>query len=359
MAALHLETIMPTPVSSALLFLALATGAVAVSQDASRPAPTPSSAASRRITLDVVVTPKTGPPAAGLAQSDFTVLDNKVARPITSFAAVAGPQTPVTVLLLIDTVNTDVRTVDYERQQIDKFLRSSGGRLPHPTSLAIFSDNGTQLENRYTADGNALGDALDQAQIGLRAIGKDTGLAGAEDRFGLSLNALLSLLSKEAAMPGRKIVLWVSPGWPYLSGPRTDLTAKQEQALFSQVTQISTGMRDANITLYSVDPLGTGQDLATESYYREYLDGVAKPSQVDVASLALQVLAVQSGGLALGGDNDIAGMLDRCMADTAPYYELTFDAPAAEHPNEYHKLDVKVSRPGLIARTRAGYYNQP
>ncbi len=213
--------------------------------------------------------------------------------------------------------------------------------------------------NRYTADGNALGDALDQAQIGLRAIGKDTGLAGAEDRFGISLNALHSLLANEAAVPGRKIVLWISPGWPYLSGPRTDLTAEQEQALFSQVTHISAAMREANVTLYSVDPLGSGQDLASQTYYREYLGGVAKPTQVDVASLALQVLAVQSGGLTISGNNDIAGMLDRCMADTAPYYQLTFDAPLAERPNEYHKLEVKVSRPGLTVRTRTGYYNQP
>ncbi|HEY2548237.1 MAG TPA: hypothetical protein VGI46_19350, partial [Candidatus Acidoferrum sp.] len=40
------------------------------------------------ITLDVVVTPKSGAPVSGLQQQDFTLLDNKAVETITSFKAV-------------------------------------------------------------------------------------------------------------------------------------------------------------------------------------------------------------------------------------------------------------------------------
>ena len=58
-----------------------------------------------RIFLDVIVTPKSGPPVSGLQRQDFTLLDNKVPQTITSFQAVDGRQAPIEVILLVDAVN--------------------------------------------------------------------------------------------------------------------------------------------------------------------------------------------------------------------------------------------------------------
>jgi hypothetical protein len=69
------------------------------------------------------------------------------------------------------------------------------------------------------------------------------------------------------------------------------------------------------------------------------------------------VIAVQSGGLAFESTNDIAGALQKCLADTVPYYEITF-APATDGaPDEYHQMEIKVAKSDLIARTRTGYYS--
>jgi VWFA-related protein len=95
------------------------------------------------------------------------------------------------------------------------------------------------------------------------------------------------------------------------------------------------------------------------SYYKNFLKGISKPSQVDVGDLGLPVLAIQSGGLALNSTNNIAGLLQECVADSAPYYEISFDPPQAERRDEYHHLEVKLAKPGLTARTRQGYYAQP
>jgi hypothetical protein len=96
-----------------------------------------------------------------------------------------------------------------------------------------------------------------------------------------------------------------------------------------------------------------------DSFYKEFLKGVSKPTQVQLGDLGLQVLAVQSGGLVLHLGNHIAGLLQDCITDSVPYYEISFDAPQAERPDEYHHLEIKLAERGLIARTQQGYYAQP
>ena len=69
--------------------------------------------------------------------------------------------------------------------------------------------------------------------------------------------------------------------------------------------------------------------------------------------------ALQSGGLALVSSNNIACGVHECLTDSAPYYEISFDAPTTKRPDEYHRLEIEIAKPGLTARTRQGYYAQP
>jgi VWFA-related protein len=320
--------------------------------------PPPASDPTSRIDLDVVVTPKSGPAVAGLQQQDFILFDNKSPQRITSFQARSGSQDPVHVILVIDAVNTGYQIIAYERGQIDKFLRANGGRLAQPMTLAFFTDKGTQIEEGFSTDGNGLSESFDHYDIGLRDIRRSSQYE-ANDRFQLSMTALRELLEKAAKLPGRKMIFWVSPGWPILSGPRIDLDYKQQNQIFSTVVGLSTQLRQARITLYSVDPLGTNEGVGRTFYYQDFLKGVSKPNQVNVGDLSLQVLAVQSGGQALASDNDVAALLQKCLADTEAYYELSFVPAPADHRDEYHNLLVQVAKPGLTVRTRTGYYAQP
>jgi VWFA-related protein len=309
--------------------------------------------------LDVVVAPKSGPPVADLQQQDFTLLDNKAPQTTTSFEAVTGREASVEAIVVIDAVNAAVRTVNYERIQIDKLLRADEGRLTHPIALAVFTDKGIQLVGNFSNDGNALSAALDREDVGLRIIGRSEGLYGAAERLELSLQALRQLLAAEAPRQGRKVILWVSPGWPLLSGPRIELDSKQQKQIFADVVSLSTQLRQARVTLYSIDPLGASESLSRASYYKDFLKGISKPSQVQLGNLGLPVLAIQSGGLALNFSNDIASLLQECLSDTTPYYRISFDPPQAQQRDEYHHLEIQLAKPGLTARTRQGYYAQP
>jgi VWFA-related protein len=324
---------------------------------AQQPAPPPTPVG-KSIDLDVVVTPKSGPPVAGLEQKDFTLLDNKTLQPITTFHAFSGPDAPVEVILLIDAVNTGFQHIAYERSEIDKFLRANGGKLTHPMALAIFTDAGVRTQNKFSSDGNELAALLDQETIALRAIGRSAGFYGAEDRFNMSMQALQQLTTLEALHPGRKMILWVSPGWPLLTGPEVQLDQKQQQHLFAAIVEASTELRQTRITLYNINPLGASENSLRTFYYEQFVKGVTKPYRVNVGNLSLQVLAVQSGGLVLNSSNDISAMLEQAFRDAGAWYEISFQ-PASAEPNEYHQIDVRVDKPGLIARTRTGYYAQP
>lgn len=322
-----------------------------------------------RITLDVVVTGKSGKAIKGLEEKDFTVLDDGHPQKIVSFQAVGvgdsgtnaeAGEAPAKIILLIDEVNTGFSRVAYERDEIKRFLLQNGGTLAHPTVLAFFSDSGIEIQENSSRDGNALLATYEQHGTALRSVRRSEGFYGALERFQLSMKALQSLVDKEEKQPGRKVVLWISPGWPMLSGPNVELDSKQAQAIFTSLIFTSTSLRQARITIYSVDPLGVADAGSINStYYEEFLKPVTTARKAQVGDLALQVLSTQTGGLALRASNDIANQLDRCLADVENYYTLTIDAAPGDQPNAFHTLSVKVGTAGLTARTRNGYYSKP
>lgn len=312
---------------------------------------------SRAISIDVVVTPKSGPPVGGLQQKDFTILDNgKQPQPITSFQAFDGSNVPV--ILLIDSVNTDFNVVAQDRIEIDRFLHRNGGHLSHPTALGILTDDGVQLQGKYTQDGNAMAAAMDKLTIGLRYLTRATGTEGEGERLEISIKALRTFVAYEAGKPGRKVILWVSPGWHLLSGPEINLSGSQQKAIFDEITWLSTELRDAEMTIDAVNPLGVNEGLGRAFMYEDYLKGVKKPGDVNFANISLQVIANETGGLVVSS-TDISGLLQQCMDDAGPYYRMSFEPPPAEHRDIYHSLTVKVDQPGVTAHTTTGYYDEP
>lgn len=342
------------------LFVSLLPAAVPAGAQQSLPAISPPgpSSSSQQIRLDVVVDSRSGQPVNYLGQQDFTVLDNKSPRPITSFKIVTPAKEPVEVILLIDAVNTPFNLVASMREQTENFLKAHEGALAHPTSVAVLSDDGVQIDNDFAINGNILSDSLERHQIGLREINRSSQW-GASDRLNICVKALHQVVDYAAKLPGRKIVLWISPGWPLLSGPRIDLTYKQQQQIFDDVVSFSSGLRQAHITLYDVNPIGAAESLLASNYYENFLKGLAKPGDAQPGNLGLQVLAIQSGGLVSVGNSDVAAMIQKCIADANSWYEITFDPPPPDKPNQYHHIEVRLDQPGLVARTHNGYYANP
>jgi VWFA-related protein len=355
-----------------------------------RPAPAPDSAAGQ-VQLDVLVEAKPGAPVSALEQKDFTILDDKKPQNILSFQAVDSFPTAsaqeVQVVLLLDLVNSPFEQTAIIQQQIVKYLQQNGGHLPYPTSVAIFSKDGLRLQPTPSTDGNHLAAQLNAT---IRVVGPAPVSLGQVERFQLSLATLLSIAENEAKSPARKLLIWTGPGWPMLAGSKYTSSSQDRQRDFDAIVAVSTQLREAHIALYSISSTSQAQ-LATPGLppggipygmpaaeapqqtritpnmttpaegtsYKEFLKGVKSSKQADAGYLALQVLAVQSGGRVLAPNNDLAGQIASCIGDLSPFYRISFTPPHADHPDDYHELRVEIAKPGLTAHTNAGFYNQP
>jgi VWFA-related protein len=325
--------------------------------------------ADSRMVLDVTVVDRSGHPVTGLQQQDFTVLDNKVSTSITGFQALAPsssataapqPDPQGQIIFLLDEVNTNFSHNTRARDQLMQFLRQVHGPMPQPASIAILSDAGIRLQGQPLSDANQLISVIDANNHGLRTVSRAAGFYGATERLQLSLRALSLLAAQEMKVPGHKTVIWLSPGWPLLSGPGVDLTPKTEESLFHSLVDLSEQLRLARITLDSVDPLGTDDSGGLRAvFYENFLKPVASPRQIQAGDLALQVFAVHSGGRVLVGSNDVAGEIAACVADAQADYVVSFAPGNNDPPSAFHAVQVKVDRPGVTVRTKVGYYTQP
>ncbi len=320
--------------------------------------PSQNSTASQGIRIAVVVDTKSGQPAAGLTQQDFTVLDNKTPRPITSFKVVSAASEPVHVILLVDAVNMPYQALSYTRQGIEKFLKAHEGKLAYPTTLAILTDQGAKIVQDFSSDGNVLNDIFHSQQIGLREINRSSEWGGVE-RLQISLQAFRQLAGFAAGIPGRKVVLWISPGWPLISGPQVILSTRDGRQIFNDVVSISNQLRQDNLTLYNVNPWGVNESLGRADYYEAFLKAPANANDVEPGALGLQVLAIHSGGLAIESNSDVAGNIETCLNEFRSWYEIAFDPLPADRPNEYHHIEVRLDKRALTVHTTDGYYANP
>lgn len=312
-----------------------------------------------KIHLDLSVHSGAGQPVPALREQDVTVLDNGTAQRLSSFKAVPAGQGTAEIIFLMDAANVQHVNLSRQQEELQGYLRSVG-KLPHPATIAVLTDKGVKIQKGFSSDGPELSKLLDGYIADLRVIGRSAGYWGETERLDLSLKAMSQLVAYAETLPGRKFLIWISPGWPLLSGPRMELDNKQQASLFHEIVSFSNELRAARVTVYDVNPFGLNQSLMSANYYRTFVKGVRKAKETEIGDLGLQVMAVQSGGQTLTTNNDITAGLRECVAETESWYEISFPMPPAEGANEYHHVEVRLTGDAkLTARTRDGYYAQP
>lgn len=336
-----------------------------------------------RIILNVHVSDASGKPSTQLKESDFTLIDDQKPHKLVDFRAVkgSGENEATHVILVFDVLNTSIRQLRYLVKETEKYLRQGDGPLDYPMTIGLFSgagvdagqpsrDRSTLLDEirRRAADlhttGCVEGGTADEiapfpSVMGAGGIRASTrGLACKNQRFVSSVTALRRLAEEQVDIPGRAIIIWTGPGWPMLTdrGFSPD-TPEMKENFFSQLVNVSTALREAQITLDAVALPGTTSDPdSPHALDIDFFEGVSTQDKVRAGNLGLHALAHQTGGQILASSNDIARDLAACIADAASYYVLTFDSPPAAAFGEYHSLAVQVDRPDLRVRTNTLYY---
>src|ERR1043166_5766877 len=179
-----------------------------------------------------------------------------------------------------------------------------------------------------------------------------------------TLGALKYIVTGMSELPGRKTVILFSDGFKMFE---TDASGNQEPSpVFDFVRQLVDFANRASVVFYTVDARG----LQTLGFTAEDNVSDTSPDAMNTAQQArsdelhdtqdgLSYLAHETGGFAILNNNDLAGGVQRILADQSYYliaYEPdsdTFDAAK----RKFNKLEVKVLRKGASARYRSGFFN--
>lgn len=309
---------------------------------------------------------------------DLTLFDNR--RPIAASSLRLLPDsTQNETILVLDGINASLEQLARSQEQLRSFLQ--GKPLLQPTSILILSGAAPKSNDAIALHHRELSvrefPATQDAATLIRLLSNSSPTAGQgkeddSERVRLSLEALSFIANVERAKQGHKLVVYLSPGWPLLA--RAD--ARNQPQLFDSVLYFSDLLRQARMTLYSVDPTGvqaapdltlpppTRQAIGANNepsmepsrpgahYYEAFLKPPTRPADANPNDLALQVMVEQTGGLNLAGSNDLAAGILRCTADAASRYAVGYTPLSMSGP--FHALTWKPA--GL--RTRVGFYTR-
>ena len=318
--------------------------------------------------IDVGVTDAAGNPVTDLASGEFTLLDNGHPTRIFTLDA-SGPASPEPVpqlIFVLDALNLSPSQFTSAQKAVARFLRKNGGHLDLPCMLYRLTRDGLYSSLKPTRDGDLLATEAEQNQSPRTVWRGDRTAFGAthiwqsgSNRDQRSLRALGAIAVDQREAAGRKVVVWIGPGWPVMQGGDNG---------FDEFTELSTRLREARITVDNIPAWPNPESSGGLFNYRDFLDPPRSPKTMQPQRMALPVLAFQTGGLVIDSTDSLHQQADeqfldpeieRCAGHARSYYTITFSPPRTDRVDEYHDLGVVVARPGVTARAPSGYYNEP
>lgn len=208
----------------------------------------------------------------------------------------------------------------------------------------------------------ALGNALvAQAQM-------ETGLRFAESLSnGMdTMDALRELVSVQAKLPGRKVVLYLADGLTLPMDRREVVNSVIGYANRMEVSFYMVDTRGLSTEDPMAGPLADLQRAGAESSVNRVspMMGHREEDDNQLANssnkqLAMTELAEATGGFAVENTNQIAIPMERVMEDIRTHYEVAYTPSATNYDGSFRKIEVRVNRPHTQVQTRSGYFAMP
>jgi VWFA-related protein len=179
-----------------------------------------------------------------------------------------------------------------------------------------------------------------------------------------TLGAIVFAIDGVRSLPGRKAVVLVSEGFlpPEPNGP-DDRVMRQMNRLTDMALRTGT-------VIYGLDPRGlvsgglTAEDnIKVGGAKAVEVHGIGRRKFLLGTQDAMATLAERTGGRAILNSNDVAGGLRRIGDDLRGYYIIGYNPPEGTFAEpgktpRFHKLSLKVRRPGVRVRTREGFLGE-
>ena len=269
-----------------------------------------SGAADEAVDVDLVelyasVLDKRGRPVTDLSAGDFRVLEDGVEQSVQRFENV--DTLPIHAGVMIDTSASMVEELADAETAAHRFFREV--LTPVDRAAVITFADAPRLAVRFTANLELLAGGL----AGLEAQG--------ETRF---YDSLAFALHYFAGVRGKRALILL-----------TDGDDSESRFRFDEVLEYA---RRTGVTIYAI--------------------GLNVPSQPVDAGVHLDQLARETGGRSfrIRRANELASVYETIRQELRSQYLLAYQSSRLDGSTAYREITLEVARPGVSARTIAGYY---
>ncbi len=357
------------------------------------------------INVDVTVTDGSGHPVPELTRDDFVVFEDDQPQKITNFYVIDraaarrnGPASALPdarqlrrrTLVLIDNNYLDKRDRDVALEKLETFINEVSESDDEWSIGAI----GTQLDilQPYTNDHAAIRDGLAAARkravTSIGATDEDRDLlsdpfrrnrggfdetARFEGRERTTRNArsvayLTAALAESArvqsAAEGRKTIILITGGIEMnTSFTNFDRNSDREMrdvktAIAKQIDTVIKEANAANVTVFIVNAARRGLSAPQHDVTNQAFGGVndmavAADSDISDADSTGVRIAAATGGLYVTS-NYVRDALDKVNEVSSRYYSIGY-TPSHGDDRQFHKISVRLNKPGLKVNHRRGY----
>ncbi len=318
------------------------------------------------VQIHVVAEDAQGRPIPNLTRANFQLFADGKPQPLTFFEidpdpalkprpADPAPETtdPAYALVLLDWINT--RYVDRLRAQ-DHLLQLLTAAPPRQHLALYLLSREPQLLQDFTSDRETLLAAIRAIPLGFvdddsiprspfdartgtpapRRLTAEEQIFAYQTKANHSLRAFDTMADRLSLIPGRKSLLWLSPGFPMaIDGKLVPGAQPAEMSFFHEIEKSLARLNRADISVYAIDPRGL--DVAGRGF-----------------PATLTEFAARTGGTAFFDRNDLATGMRLALEDSQTGYTLGFTVPPREAPG-FHEIRVRVNRSAIRLRYRESY----
>ena len=174
-----------------------------------------------------------------------------------------------------------------------------------------------------------------------------------------SLTALKNVADWFSTVRGRrKAILFVSEGIDY---DISDFENPGASLINDATRETLAAAARGNVSIYGIDPRGltnlADETIEVGSFPDDSSLGIGNQSlqrELMLSQSSLRELSEATGGFAAVNRNDFSTAFDRIVRDSSSYYAMAY-YPPSDKAGKFHKIEVRVHRPGLRVRARQGY----
>jgi VWFA-related protein len=317
--------------------------------------PRPLISTTYRVIVPVTVKDSRGQLVGDLTKDEFHIISDDVEQPITGFSSDAVPLSAV--VLLDNDLNQHVVT------EVQKSLTAiAAGFGPSDEVALVTYEQFTETVSDFSFDNDALFTKLKRLELGSHnsMVIADPTTAG-------------PIVNGQPSIGGMGSPTSNGTGIPIHGSQRYKNTNALDDALFAAGDMLKARDRDRRKIIFLISD-GSDSHNNTHTFdqtLRELLVSDIAVYSISVShSVPIGKALVQHGASELqkyaadtGGDTYYAGKqpeLERLYSDLTEQarnqYTLTFSPQDIHKDQDYHRIEVRVTRPGLTVDTRDGYY---